>query len=273
VVLLTVEAHRAPERIQAALESGCHVLTEKPACVRVADFGALARTAEERRLHLMLAMANRMEARVRKAHEIVAAGKLGKLYSADLFLVADHTRTTRPQWQASWLAKKELAGGGFMIFLGLHYLDLLQHLSGSRARQVCGFTANVGGQPIETEDAVVANVLLENGLVATLHGGYYLDKGYHNLATLWGSDGWLRLDLTAGVPLEWHSTLAGEPAGVQKFFDPNAPDVYQALLQAAVDAASGAAPPPITSRESLSVLEGVFAIYQAAATGRSQTLS
>src|SRR5438876_830982 len=60
VVLITVEAHRAPERIRAALEAGSHVLTEKPACVRVADFEALARIAEGRRLNLMLAMANRM---------------------------------------------------------------------------------------------------------------------------------------------------------------------------------------------------------------------
>ena len=273
VVLITVEAHRAPERIRAALEAGSHVLTEKPACVRVADFEALARIAEGRRLNLMLAMANRMAGPVQKARELVAAGKIGKLYSAELFLVADHTRVTRPQYQASWLAKRDLAGGGFLIFLGLHYIDLVQFVSGASIRQVSGFIANVGGQPVETEDAVVATLLLDNGAVATLHGGYYLDRGYHNRATLWGSDGWLRLDLGTERPLEWHSTLPDAPKSVQQFSDPKSDDVYTGMLQSAIDGARGTAPPVITTRESLSVLKVVFAVYQAAATGRSQTIA
>jgi predicted dehydrogenase len=273
VVLVTVEAHRAPERIRAALEAGSHVLTEKPGCVRIADFQALARTAEQRKLNLMLAMANRMASPVQKARALVAAGTIGKLYSAELFLVADHTRVTRPQWQASWMAKRDLAGGGFLIFLGLHYIDLVQFVSGSRVRQVTGFIGNVGSQPIETEDAVVSSLLFDQGAVATLHGGYYLDRGYHNRATLWGSDGWLKLDLNTERPLEWYSTAAGAPKGVQQFTDTKNDDVYSALLQSAIDGARGTAQPIITTRESLSVLEVVFAIYQAAATGRAQMVA
>src|SRR5262245_18122622 len=46
MALVTMEARVAPAAITAALAAGCHVLAEKPACVRLADFQALARQAE-----------------------------------------------------------------------------------------------------------------------------------------------------------------------------------------------------------------------------------
>ena len=39
MVLVSLEAALAPPVIDAALEAGCHVLCEKPSCVRAADFG------------------------------------------------------------------------------------------------------------------------------------------------------------------------------------------------------------------------------------------
>src|SRR5689334_18657675 len=38
LVVVAMEAHRSPPAIRAALERNCHVLTEKPACVRLDDF-------------------------------------------------------------------------------------------------------------------------------------------------------------------------------------------------------------------------------------------
>jgi hypothetical protein len=47
LALVTMEAAIAPPVIRAALEAGCHVLAEKPACVRAADFDALAAVADD----------------------------------------------------------------------------------------------------------------------------------------------------------------------------------------------------------------------------------
>jgi predicted dehydrogenase len=140
-------------------------------------------------------------------------------------------------------------------------------------RQVCGFARNVGGQPIEVEDAAVVALTLDRGMVATLHSGYYLDRGYHSSMTLWGSEGWVRFDLSSGKPLEWHSTHAGAPAGIQTFAYQRGDNPYLPLVQSAVDGARGVAPPVITGEESLSALELVFGIYRAAESGVAQRLS
>ena len=46
----------------------------------------------------------------------------------------------------------------------------MQFVSGASIRQVSGFISNVGEQPIDTEDAFAATLMLDNGALATLQG-------------------------------------------------------------------------------------------------------
>jgi len=270
--LVTLEADRAPEAIQRALESGCHVLAEKPACTDPRDFQRLVRVADSKHLHLMLALANRVAPPIQKARELVSAGTLGCLYGADFHTIADQTRLTRPEYQQSWFASKARAGGGHLIWLGIHWLDLVEFISGEHIQQVCGFTRNVGGQPIDVEDAAVLALQFDSGMVGTMHSGYYLDRGYQNHFVLWGSDGWLRCDLTLETPLQWHSTRPGSPTGVQTFSYARPANVYAAFVQAAVNCTRGSEPPPVTGAEGLQALKVVFALYRAAQTKTVQTI-
>ena len=57
MALVTMEAVLAPSAIDAALDAGCHVLAEKPACVRAEDFERLTRKAKQKNLQLVLALA------------------------------------------------------------------------------------------------------------------------------------------------------------------------------------------------------------------------
>ena len=56
----TMEARLAPPVIDLALEQGCHVFAEKPACLRAEDFAPLIKKADGKNLHVMLALANRL---------------------------------------------------------------------------------------------------------------------------------------------------------------------------------------------------------------------
>ena len=53
MALVSLEGRLAPVSIDLALEAGCHVMAEKPACVRAEDFAPLARKANEKKLLLM----------------------------------------------------------------------------------------------------------------------------------------------------------------------------------------------------------------------------
>src|SRR5262245_32815311 len=62
MALVSLEAALAPPQIDAALEAGCHVLAEKPACLRAEEFEKLVVKAQRKHRHLMLALANRVHA-------------------------------------------------------------------------------------------------------------------------------------------------------------------------------------------------------------------
>ena len=65
----------------------------------------------------------------------------------------DQARLTRPDYQKSWFASKDKAGGGHLIWLGIHPMDQIHFLTGDRVEKVTAFCRNVGGQPVEIEDA------------------------------------------------------------------------------------------------------------------------
>ena len=128
----------------------------------------------------MLAMHTRMSQAIQKARELIRRGYLGRPYSATMDWIADQTRLTRPEFHGLWVASKAKAGGGKLIYHGIHYLDVLQYLTGDRIDRVAALCENVGGQPIDVEDAAVVTFRMRGGWVGTLNAGYYLDRAKQN---------------------------------------------------------------------------------------------
>jgi predicted dehydrogenase len=271
LVVITLEAHRSPAAIRAALEAGCHVLAEKPACARLEEFAPLVALAGTRSRHLMLALTSRLNPAVRKAAEIVRSGALGRLYSAAMVYISDQTRLRGPAYRGTWLASRATAGGGDLALHGIHEIDVVQFVTGRRIRRVTGFSRNVGGQPIDVEDCNGLALEFDGGMFGTLQSGYYLDRGYQDSLTLWGSEGWLRFTQPAPSPLEWVSY--GSRGGSIQTYAPPETDGWLDTLQAAVDAARGTAPPFITGDDCHSVLKAIFGLYRAARTGVVQAVA
>ncbi len=272
LALVSMEAALAPPAIDAALEAGCHVFAEKPSCVRAADFEKLARKAESKHRHLMLALANRSHAPVREARRLVRAGKLGKVYAVEAHLVADQTRLTRAAYRKAWYSSKARAGGGNLIWLGIHWLDLVLRITGLKVRQVAGFAGVVGGQPLDVEDSAAVSLRFDNGCFGTMTSGYYLDRGYHSHIQVWGEHGWLRLAGIEEAPLEWYSTKDVKQPKVERFEYAKGGRGYTPFVRSAVRASAGLEEAPISAAEGLHVLKAIFAFYEAARTGRAQSV-
>lgn len=272
LVIVSLEAAAAPPVIDAVLEAGCHAYVEKPSCIKVDDFEKLVRKAQQKHLHLMMAFANRPHAPVREARRLIQEGKLGKIYSVETHLVTDQTRLKNPNYHKTWFASKARAGGGQMTWVGIHWLDLILHVTGLKVKQVTGFADNVGGQPIDIEDAAVLSMRFNNGAVGTMNSGYYLDKGYHSHVKIWGEHGWLRLATVEEQPLEWYSSKDAKDAKVQLFEYPKGERGYLRFTRSVVRAAADLEEAPITGDEALHVLKTIFGFYEASKTGRTQSI-
>jgi predicted dehydrogenase len=268
LALIPMEATLAPPVIHAALDAGCHVMAEKPACVRAEDFAPLAAKANAKKLHLNLAFANRIDPTFKEARRIIQSGALGKLYGMEMHLIADQTRLTRPAYHKTWTAQKARAGGGHLIWLGIHWLDMASYITGSKITQIAGFTGNVGGQPIDTEDSAAVTFRFANNTFGTLTSGYYIDKSKQGFFKFWGAKGWLEVNQEhpAG-PLAWQ--IFGQP---EQRWKPTEPAGYTPWVRHVVRMAMGLEAPVLTADESLHALKTVFAAYRAAESGRTQTI-
>ncbi len=272
MVIVSLEAAAAPAAIDLALEAGCHVFAEKPSCTRAEDFEKLVRKAQVKHRLLMLALANRSHAPVREARRLIRDGKLGKIYGVEIHLVTDQTRLKSEAYRKLWFCSKARAGGGQLIWVGIHWLDLALHIAGLKVKQVTGFAGVVGGQPIDIEDSAALSLRFDNGSFGTMTSGYYLDKGYQSHVQVWGEHGWLKLSAVEELPLEWYSNKDARNATVERFEYPKGQRGYLAFLRASVRASAGLEEPPVTAEESLHVLKSIFAFYEAVKTGRVQTV-
>ncbi len=269
VAVFAMEAVLAPPAIQAALDAGCHVLAEKPASIRPADFVPLVATANAGKQQLMLALTNRLEPVVLEARRIIQAGEIGKIYGMELHTIADQTRVKSAGYQKSWMSQKCRAGGGHLTWLGIHWLDLAMYLTGSRITHVAGFAGVVGGEPIDTEDSAAMSLRFDNGTFGTLTSGYYLDRGKHLFAKIWGSQGWLELNYGTGNPLEWY-TIKGPQPETHRYTPSQPASSLHGMLRHLIRTASGKESPVLTPDDSLYVLQTIFAAYQAAESGHTQ---
>ncbi|MDA0658658.1 MAG: Gfo/Idh/MocA family oxidoreductase [Planctomycetota bacterium] len=278
LVIVAMPANLSPNMIRLALDASCHVLSEKPGCVNAEQFEELVRLAEAKKIMLMLSLPNRVSPKLLRAREIVQQGFLGKLYAVNGYQVKDQVRLTKPEYHKSWFAFKDQAGGGHLIWLGIHEIDQMLFITSDSVAEVSAFCRNVGGQPVEIEDAEALALHFKSGMVGTFHGGYYLDQGAAQSGlTLWGSNGWLRMSAHRGpdgsdTSFQWYSSHAEAPRGVQTEDATSHGGIYQSFVQATVDAARGVHEAPLTGDDSLQVLKVIFAAYRSSQTGVAQKL-
>jgi predicted dehydrogenase len=271
MAIVTLSGAEAPAAIRPILEAGVPVLAEKPACVDLDAFAGLASAAERGRAHLMLALCNRLAPWVPDARRIIAEGGIGDLYAARVLNVADQTRIWEPRTR-DWSFRRAEAGGGHLIWLGIHWLDMLLHLTGERVTAVQAMAGNVGGGPIDVEDLATVNLRLSGGAQASLVSGYVLDADKQIDLTLWGSRGWLRFDMEQRR-LDWHNAQpATNETPDRQFHYESGGGGYTQFVQECLRASLGEIPPPITAAEGLEVLRVIFAAYTAAETDRTVTL-
>ena len=110
----------------AALEAGKHVHVEKPISMNAQEAQAIVEAKNRSGKLVMVALNHRFEANAQYAKRYVEEGHLGEIYHA------------RCGWQrrnghnlfGKWFSDKELSGGGALIDLGVHFLDLTLYWMG-----------------------------------------------------------------------------------------------------------------------------------------------
>jgi predicted dehydrogenase len=111
----------------AAFERGLHVLSEKPIALSGEQADAMVRAARDAGRVLEVAFNHRRRGDVQRLKQEIDAGRLGRPY----YTKAWWLRRTGIPTLGSWFTRRELAGGGPLVDIGVHVLDYALYLLGN----------------------------------------------------------------------------------------------------------------------------------------------
>ncbi|WP_236025169.1 Gfo/Idh/MocA family protein [Arenibaculum pallidiluteum] len=189
VVIATPSALHAEQSIRA-LERGAAVFCQKPLGRTAAEARAVVDAARAADRLLAVDLSYRFTEGMRRIREVVAGGGLGRVYAVDL-VFHNAYGPDKP-----WFYDPALSGGGCVMDLGVHLVDLaLWTLDFPGVSAVSGtlFAGGepLGGRPDRVEDYAVATMTLETGAVVQLACSWRLQAGCDAMisAAFYGTEG------------------------------------------------------------------------------------
>jgi predicted dehydrogenase len=187
VVIATPSALHAEQSI-AALEAGLAVFCQKPLGRDAAEAEAVVAAARRADRLLSVDFSYRYTAGMRAIADLVRGGALGRVFAADL-VFHNAYGPDKP-----WFYDREQSGGGCVMDLGVHLIDLLLWLLDfPEVRQVDAqlLAGGAPAAPHAVEDYATAQLTLGDGMAARLACSWRLQAGRQAVieATFYGEHG------------------------------------------------------------------------------------
>jgi UDP-N-acetyl-2-amino-2-deoxyglucuronate dehydrogenase len=213
LALVTLPNAEAPAAIARLADAGIHLLVDKPGARTASEAEAAFAAARAAGVKVAVGLTRRYGRGWQEAKAIVASGRLGRLFTSEAVFVTSSVKVRDPTNQ---IFDREKSGGGILHWLAVHDLDLLLWLTGDRVVEVQAMAGNVGGEPIEVEDAISVGLRYASGAIGTVHYAYALPRpmgdGY---LALRGSGGSLKIEPSGN--LTWIGPgSAADPVMVQE---------------------------------------------------------
>ena len=184
VAITTPNATHKPLAI-VALKAGKDVLLEKPMAINIAEADELVEAAKNTKQILQVGFVCRYAPASIAAKKYVDSGMLGRIYHVK----ANLNRRRGIPGLGRWFTTKSQSGGGVLMDLGVHLLDLALHITGHpKPERVCASCTSTFGSPIsgycfnemwagppnskgvfDVEDAVTALLRFHGGMTLELN--------------------------------------------------------------------------------------------------------
>jgi len=167
-----------------ALAAGCHVLIEKPLAMNAREGQEMVDAAKRASKHLTIGFQFRFDPRTQMIKSAVEAGSLGEILYARVWALR---RRGIPNW--GMFVRKDLQGGGPMIDIGVHAIEMAHYAMGlPKPVAASGATYTyVGDKPSDTvacmwpgwdhknytvEDLATGYVRFESGATMTIEASF-----------------------------------------------------------------------------------------------------
>ena len=149
-----------------AADHGKHILLEKPIASTPAEAEKVLDYCDAKGVRVAAGFMMRFGACINRMKEAYEAGKIG-----DLVSVYAQFTCWYPDMPGNWRQKKSSGGGGSLTDMGVHMIDLVHYVTGSKTRQVAAVHDTLTFD-YEVEDSSNVLLRLENGALCTIQTNF-----------------------------------------------------------------------------------------------------
>jgi predicted dehydrogenase len=257
-----------------ALKAGKHVLCEKPIAMNAKEAAEMVKTARREGKILQIGYNSRFAPSNQLLKKFIDAGELGDIYYA-------RAQAMRVRGIPGWgvFIDKSKQGGGPLIDIGVHILDLTLWLMGhpkptyasgvtyqkfGKRSDIVGFMGQWDYKNFTVEDMAAALIRFENGATVVLESSFVANiKEELNNTTLLGTEGGAQ-----AYPL----TITQERHRSVFSYEPQIPNrninTHYAEMKAFVECVRDKKEPLVTGEHGLMVAQIMDAIYKSSDEGR-----
>lgn len=278
-VYIATPTHLHAAQVKAAAAAGKHVLCEKPLGMTQQEVEEEIQVCADAGVKLGVNFMMRFHACHVKLREMIQAGDLGRLVFGRAELTCWY-----PPIPGAFRQDPALGGGGSLIDMGNHCIDLLEFIFG-RAVEVSCFTGNLV-QDYRSEDTAVAMLRFASGAVGVVDNLFNVpDAAARNALEVYGSQGSVVAFGTIGQ--DSGGSLSAVLKGAGRAYDaaqvrdagaqastitPPVVNMYRAHIEAFCAAIAKDTEPPVTGEDGLWSHRVIDACYEAARSGRTVAL-
>jgi predicted dehydrogenase len=187
------------EQIVESLNAGKHVYADKPLCITDEEADEIVRAHEKSGLTAQMAFHNRFYPWSKKIKSLMDGNFCGKVISFRATYY--HSSNIKTKKFRGWKQDRELAGGGTLVDMGSHALDLIYCFLGGYEQLSMNSLILWPERPdeqgnmvhVESEDHILLNVKMRNGALGTIEVSKIIAGSNDDLCLeIYGTDGAIR---------------------------------------------------------------------------------
>lgn len=154
------------KQAMAAADAGKHILIEKPLAMTADEGQKVVDYCASKGVKIATGLMMRFGSYVQEMKKAVAAGKIGKPVSGYAQFTCWY-----PDIPGAWRQTKAASGGGAMMDMGVHCIDLMQYILGTNAKEVAAFHDTLSFN-YEVEDSSMVMLRMENGCQCVVQSNF-----------------------------------------------------------------------------------------------------
>jgi predicted dehydrogenase len=275
----------------AAIEADKHILLEKPMAIKMEHCRKMVKKADKAGLTFMIGQNLRYLPQSQTVHKIIHNGDIGEVWTVQSYdimgSIPPKSKISTPPNSIHWYFDGNKSGGGALITLSIHSIDLFRYYIGD-------ITAVYGkkwsGHPVfanDAEDRIIGHLYFKNGAIGYIMSSFTTTSPWSHKYLIYGENGTITSNPPVGE-INIFQFLApvvisakDRDAGLKNKFVPIEPDMeglsdtdpyINEILHFAQCCKDGTEPLS-SGKNNLGTMKVIFGLYESAKSDKKIALS